>query len=112
MMSRFCRNPLMAILAYGLNFRTAPIDLRERVAFPAEGVVAALKDLLHAVPGVEEAAILSTCNRTEVYCAAQLTDHAPLMEWLALYRQMSVSGIWEAGYSPWGPGAASPSYRA
>jgi glutamyl-tRNA reductase len=96
----------MAILAYGLNFRTAPIDLRERIAFPAEGVVAALKDLLHAVPGVEEAAILSTCNRTEVYCAAQLTDHAPLMEWLALYRQMSVSDIREAGYAHWDHDAA------
>src|SRR5262245_47518660 len=96
----------MAILAYGLNFRTAPIDLRERIAFPAEGVVAALKDLLKAVPGVEEAAILSTCNRTEVYCAAQLTDHAPLIEWLALYRQMSVADLRDAGYAHWDHDAA------
>lgn len=96
----------MAILAYGLNFRTAPIDLRERIAFPAEGVSAALQDLLSAVPDVKEAAILSTCNRTEVYCAAQLTDHAPLMEWLALYRQMSVADIREAGYAHWDQDAA------
>jgi glutamyl-tRNA reductase len=96
----------MAILAYGLNFRTAPIDLRERIAFPEEGLDAALKDLLHAVPGVEEAAILSTCNRTEVYCAAQLKDHAPLAEWLAVYRKLSVADIVDATYAHWDHDAA------
>jgi len=96
----------MAILAYGLNFRTAPIDLRERIAFPAEGLTHALKDLLRALPCVEEAAILSTCNRTELYCAADLADYEPLAEWLAAYRQVSAEDIREAAYAHWDRDAA------
>ena len=60
----------MAILAYGLNFRTAPIELRERIAFPEEGLADALRALTRDLPAIDEAAILSTCNRTELYCAA------------------------------------------
>jgi glutamyl-tRNA reductase len=96
----------MAILAYGLNFRTAPIDLRERVAFPAEALVRALKDLTRALPSVGEAAILSTCNRTELYCATVLTDQTPLVEWLADYRNVTVREIRDAGYTHWDQDAA------
>ena len=56
----------MAILAYGVNYRTAPIELRERVAFPEDALGAALMAVTAAVPEVREAAILSTCNRTEL----------------------------------------------
>jgi glutamyl-tRNA reductase len=49
----------------GVNHRTAPVALRERLAFPASGLPAALAEL-KAVPGVQEAAIVSTCNRVEV----------------------------------------------
>jgi glutamyl-tRNA reductase len=96
----------MAILAYGLNFRTAPIDLRERVAFPAESVANALRDLVHALPDVAEAAILSTCNRTELYCAASLANYEPLADWLADYRRVSRADIREAGYAHWDRDAA------
>ena len=57
----------MAIITLGLNHNTAPVSVRERIAFPAEGMIHALKNLAR-VPVVEEAAILSTCNRTELYC--------------------------------------------
>lgn len=96
----------MAILAYGLNFRTAPIDLRERVAFPAEGLGRALQDLTRDLPAIGEAAILSTCNRTELYCATELTDHAPLIDWLAGYRDVTVEEIRGAGYAHWDQDAA------
>jgi len=49
----------------GVNHRTAPVALRERLAFPADGLATALGEL-KAVPGVKEAAIVSTCNRVEV----------------------------------------------
>ncbi|MCC6849518.1 MAG: glutamyl-tRNA reductase [Deltaproteobacteria bacterium] len=49
----------------GVNHRTAPVALRERLAFPADGIATALGEL-KAVPGVQEAAIVSTCNRVEV----------------------------------------------
>ena len=48
----------MAIITLGLNHNTAPVSVRERIAFPAEGMIHALKNLAR-VPVVEEAAILS-----------------------------------------------------
>lgn len=54
------------IVATGLNHRTAPVDLRERFAVAPDDLPAALESLL-AQPGVQEAVILSTCNRVEVY---------------------------------------------
>ena len=60
----------MSILAYGLNYRTAPLELRERVAFPEDSLGVALRELTHDIPKIQEAAIVSTCNRTELYCAA------------------------------------------
>ena len=100
------REAHMAILAYGLNFRTAPIDLRERIAFPAEALVRALKDLTRALPSVGEAAILSTCNRTELYCATEFTDQTPLVDWLADYRNVTTQEIRDAGYTHWDQDAA------
>ena len=59
----------MAIITLGLNHNTAPLPVRERLAIPAERVIDALRQLSR-LPGIEEAAILSTCNRTEFYCGA------------------------------------------
>ena len=59
----------MTILALGLNHTTAPVAIRERVTFGPDIVVGALRNLCE-IPGVAEAVILSTCNRTEVYCSA------------------------------------------
>ncbi len=72
----------MAIITLGLNHNTAPISVRERIAFPAEEVIFALRNLAR-VPVVEEAAILSTCNRTELYCGLSSEDPEPLLQWIA-----------------------------
>src|SRR3974390_657877 len=56
----------MSLYALGLNHGAAPVDIRERVAFAQESLGGALRDLLGRRQ-VKEAAILSTCNRTEVY---------------------------------------------
>ena len=56
----------MALIAVGLNHLTAPLDLREKVAFAPEVTPRALSELARQ-PGVNEAMILSTCNRTELY---------------------------------------------
>ena len=58
----------MKYLLAGLNHRSAPVELRERVAIPAEDVPAALAALC-ALPGVDEAAVISTCNRVELLVA-------------------------------------------
>lgn len=57
----------MTILAFGVNHTTAPVELRERVSFSPELMPEALTDLRRQ-RGVHETAILSTCNRTEIYC--------------------------------------------
>ncbi len=77
----------MPLLAFGLNYRTAPVDIRERVVFPAESLGGALRQLAR-LGGVREAAILSTCNRTEVYCGLDGAGADPLVEWLGRYHRL------------------------
>ncbi len=77
----------MSVWALGLNHTTAPLDLRGRFAFAIDQIAPTLQNLRRSFgsnrhPDVE-AAIISTCNRTEIYCAA---DHVALdhtIEWLA-----------------------------
>ena len=59
----------MQLFTVGLNYQSAPLAIREKVAFNADGLRAALGAVVRAPPA-EETAILSTCNRTELYCAA------------------------------------------
>ena len=64
----------MSLLTLGINHTTAPIQVRERVAISNQNLELALKKLI-AVPHVDEAAIISTCNRTELYCeVAQVSE--------------------------------------
>lgn len=76
----------MVFVACGLNHKTAPIDVREKVA-SAPATQDSLLNSLFNLPGVNEAAILSTCNRTEIYCATH--DPQILAHWLAQEHQIS-----------------------
>ena len=71
----------MTILAFGLNHDTAPVVLRERVAFAPEAVADHLQHARREL-GLGEVAILSTCNRTEIYAAGDAGLDA-LCDWLA-----------------------------
>ena len=73
----------MSLVAIGLNHQTAPIELRERVAFADSRLQHALAEL-RALPGVHEVALLSTCNRTELYAVADDGGRA-LVNWLATH---------------------------
>ena len=75
----------MALFTLGINHRTAPLPVREQVAFHAEELRRALSDLMSS-GHVHEAAILSTCNRTELYCQADTPQIA--IDWLADYRRV------------------------
>lgn len=75
----------MQLLAFGVNHRTAPLAVREQVVFHAESMAQALRDLVDRRP-VKEAAIISTCNRTEVYCNTDAPDLA--IDWLAGYHRL------------------------
>ena len=74
----------MSLVVLGLNHRTAPVEVRERVVFDAARLAPALHDLC-ARPGVQEGVIVSTCNRTEVYCAVD-GSHPRLGNWLEDYQ--------------------------
>jgi glutamyl-tRNA reductase len=81
----------MQLLALGLNHQTAPLSLRERVAFLPEEVQGAIARLRARfaradVGTLSEAAIVSTCNRTELYCAVDQPEHAgiALAEFIAV----------------------------
>jgi glutamyl-tRNA reductase len=73
----------MAVWALGINHTTAPLDLRGRFAFAAEQIQPTLQGLRQALPRQPEAAILSTCNRTEVYCAGEHPELETTLDWLA-----------------------------
>ncbi len=73
----------MSLFALGINHQTAPVALRERVAFDGDAVAPALA-ALRALPQVKEVALLSTCNRTELYAVTD-DDGAALVEWLATH---------------------------
>lgn len=75
----------MQLFALGLNHRTAPLAVREQLAFDPARLIQALQDLVTANT-VREAAILSTCNRTEVYCSAENPHEA--IDWMASYHQI------------------------
>ncbi len=77
----------MAIITLGLNHNTAPISVRERLVFPTERMIDALRKLAR-LPGIEEAAILSTCNRTEIYCGSREGKNNALIDWIAEEQQL------------------------
>lgn len=78
----------MAILTLGINHTTAPVAIRERLTFPTDRLKEALRDLVRKV-NVQEAAILSTCNRTELYCGADTANSQPLIDWLASHHGLA-----------------------
>lgn len=85
----------MHLFTVGINHHTAPVSIREHVAFQNETLGHALRDLTthtwKGVPIAREAAILSTCNRTELYCNTD--DPQAALDWLAEYHRLQPSSI-------------------
>ena len=75
----------MQLLTFGINHQTAPLAVREQIAFNAEAMDDALRDLVDN-GSAKEAAILSTCNRTEIYCNTQTPAQA--IGWLSAYHHL------------------------
>jgi glutamyl-tRNA reductase len=80
----------MQLFTFGINHQTAPLAVREQMAFNAESMEPALHDLVEQ-GAAKEATILSTCNRTEVYCSTQAPEK--IVNWLANYHQMEARDI-------------------
>jgi len=87
----------MTFLAVGINYNTAPVSIRERLAYPADRLQAALQDLWH-VKEINEAAILSTCNRTEFYCTTTANQQV-LIDWVAQSKNINAIDLTPYLYS-------------
>ncbi len=77
----------MTLIAYGINHATAPIEIREKISFGVDAMPDALHELKHQ-NGVHEAAILSTCNRTEIYCNIDQENNLNPVDWLHNFHGM------------------------
>ncbi|MCO1333765.1 glutamyl-tRNA reductase [Microbulbifer sp. OS29] len=84
----------MPILTLGINHDSAPVEVRERVAFAPEVMPGALGDARAAL-GCRELAILSTCNRTEIYGSVEAE---PLLQWLSEYHQVPLEQLKSCAY--------------
>ncbi|MBV2132617.1 glutamyl-tRNA reductase [Pseudomonas sp. MAP12] len=87
----------MAFLALGINHKTASVAVRERVAFGPEQLVDALQQLCRVTP-CREAAILSTCNRSELYLALDETQVEAILAWLAGYHGLNLDELRACAY--------------
>lgn len=71
----------MPLFTIGISHHTAPIEIREKVAIPRDAIDGRIREL-KALPGVEEALILGTCNRTEIYCLTSSGGRETVTEWI------------------------------
>jgi glutamyl-tRNA reductase len=88
----------MTFIAVGINYNTAPVAIRERLAFPTDILAAALQQLSQ-VQDIHEAAILSTCNRTEFYCNAETNNLDALIAWIATHINLDSASLMPYLYS-------------
>lgn len=91
----------MPFIVVGINHRTAPVELREKVVFAEPDMSAALNELKQ-LPQVRESLIVSTCNRTELYCHIDSDEPAvtgsAIARWLAHWHELNASDIHECVY--------------
>lgn len=90
----------MNIVVVGLSHKTAPVEIREKVAFEPETIEARLKQLL-ALPAVSEAMIVSTCNRVELYVVSAQPElaSAELQRFMAGCHGLNLDALREHLYS-------------
>ena len=101
----------MSVFALGLNHTTAPLDLRARFAFAPDQLAPTLHAFRQRVERAPEAAIVSTCNRTELYVGADADLVLPAMEWLAGVGGVGGSTLRDHTYVLQGGAAARHAFR-
>lgn len=100
----------MGFLAVGINHKTASVDVRERVAFAPDQLADALQQLRDET-AAREVAILSTCNRTEIYCTQDQARPEQLIEWVARYHGLNPEDVARCSYVHQEAGAVSHMMR-
>ncbi len=97
----------MQLFTIGVNHTTAPISIRENVAFSDANLRHALSDL--TARNAAEAAILSTCNRTEIY--VQSANAEPIVQWLAKYHRLDINNVQPYTYTLSGENSVKHAFR-
>ncbi len=101
----------MAVWALGINHTTAPLDLRGRFAFAVDQIAPHLQGLRQSIARTPEAAIVSTCNRTEIYCAGDEAALEQTLAWLAQSGGVSANDLRSYTYHLEGDQAARHAFR-
>ena len=101
----------MAVWTLGINHTTAPLDLRGRFAFAMDQIAPHLHGLRQTLQRMPEAAIISTCNRTEIYCAGEQFELEPTLGWLAKSADISPDVLRSHTYSLQDGQAARHAFR-
>ncbi len=101
----------MQVWTLGLNHRTADVSIRERFALDASAVREALHDLRQRIDPQLEVALLSTCNRTEIYAAGANDVRSPVLEWMANLGRTTTTGLQDHVYAKSGHEAAHHAFR-
>jgi glutamyl-tRNA reductase len=87
----------MSLITLGINHKTAPLKLRERLAFTPQTLPEALLSL-KKLPHIREASILSTCNRTELYCVTSEDNDMAIIQWFSQFHGLDEGQIREHIY--------------
>ena len=87
----------MSLITLGINHKTAPLELRERLAFTPQTLPEALQSL-KKLAHIEEASILSTCNRTELYCVTSEDNDRAIIQWFSHFHGLDEDQIKEHLY--------------
>lgn len=82
----------MHLLAFGINHKTAPVEIREQTVFAPDELANALQGITGS-GAAHEATILSTCNRTEVYCGLEKPDIEMPIQWFSDHNRLLPTGI-------------------
>ncbi len=101
----------MAVWALGINHQTAPLDLRGRFAFALDQLPPTLQGFRTSLAREPEATLLSTCNRTEIYCAADEAALDATLQWLADTGGVSAQVLRQHAYLLQGDEAARHAFR-
>ena len=101
----------MSVFALGLNHTTAPLDLRGRFAFTPEQLAPTLRAFRERLQRASEVAIVSTCNRTEVYVGANSALVSPAVDWLASIGGVTPQTLRDHAYVLEGGAAARHAFR-
>ena len=100
----------MKITAFGINHTTAPVQMREQAVIADDRVLEAVLDLTQHSQ-IEEATILSTCNRTEIYCGHQLDNEDCVIDWLSDYQKLPSNTLKPFTYTHQNEDAVNHTFR-